>query len=199
MQANKKTFSFLILSALTFLLAGCPALQKPVDVDLGPDSDKHDSSSMSKRFQDAAPSGQTAVDSAVELSKKFAELSAETLSLQQKNQELVTENRQLKDRIAALEPELNQTQKELSEANDLLIEMRIELNNWKSDILGFRNEIRDADKAQLETLLRILKVLGGEAKAEAPQQQDQDSAVSSPNAQSKPQLKEISVSGEPNE
>jgi predicted nucleic acid-binding Zn-ribbon protein len=84
--------------------------------------------------------------------------------LRQENQELMAENRRFKDRIAVLEPQLKQAKKELNEANDLLIEMRIELNNWKADILGFRNEIRNADKAQLKALLRILEVLGGEVK-----------------------------------
>ncbi len=65
----------------------------------------------------------------------------------------------------ALEGQLQQTQKELAEANDLLIEMRIELNNWKTDVLGFRDEMRDAETAQLQTLFRILQVLGGQVDA----------------------------------
>jgi len=164
MQTNKKYFSFLILSALTFLLAGCPALQEPIEVVLKPDSTKRQSNAMSKRFQDVAPRGQTAVDSAIELSKKNTELFERMTALRQANQELTDENRQLKDRIVVLEPELKQVKKELNEANDLLIEMRIELNNWKTDILGFRSELRDADKAQLEALLKVLEVLGGEVK-----------------------------------
>ena len=71
--------------------------------------------------------------------------------------------------------ELEQAKKELAEANDLLIEMRIELNNWKSNIIGFRDEMRDADKYQLEALLKILKVLGGEVNTDKSQGQGQDS------------------------
>jgi len=67
--------------------------------------------------------------------------------------------------IAALEAKLKQTQKELGEANELLIEMLTELNTWKSNILGFRGEMRDAAKAQLEALLKVLEILGGEADA----------------------------------
>ncbi len=207
MQTNKKVSLFMILLVLTFLLAGCPALQEPIEVILKPDSTQQQSNAISKRFQDAAPKGQTAVDSAVELSKKNTELFEQMTVLRQENQELTAENRQLKDRIAVLEPELKQAKKELNEANDLLIEMRIELNNWKTDILGFRNEIRDADKAQLEALLRILKVLGGEVKlasgeaeeTEVSREQDQGSTTVSPNKQSKPESKEINISGEPNE
>ena len=53
------------------------------------------------------------------------------------------------------------------QANDLLIEMRIELNNWKTNILGFRDEMRDAEKEQLKALIRILTVLGGEIEPQS--------------------------------
>jgi predicted nucleic acid-binding Zn-ribbon protein len=94
--------------------------------------------------------------------------------LRQENQKLIAENRRFRDRIAVLEPELRQAKKELDEANDFLIEMRIELNNWKADILGFRDEIRNADKAQLEALLRILEVLGGEVKLASNEAEETD-------------------------
>jgi uncharacterized small protein (DUF1192 family) len=199
MQANKRIVLFLILSALTFLLAGCPAIEEPLEVILKPDPAKHKNSAMSKRFQETAPKGQSAIDSVMELSKRCAILSEEKAVLRQKNLDLSAENHQLKDRIATLEPELTQTKRELTEANDLLIEMRIELNNWKTDILGFRDEIRDADTEQLRALLKILEILGGEVKTGPSQEQDKDSATASPNEQSKPQLNETPTLSEPNE
>ncbi len=197
MQINKKIFTFLVLLALTLLSVGCLSVLEPDRAVLKPASTEHDSTSMSKRFQ-APPKGQTAVDSAIELAKEHAKLSEKVTALRQKNQDLIIENSQLKDRIVALEPELKQTQKELSEANDLLIEMRIELNNWKANILGFRDEMRDADKAQLQALLKILTALGGEIETETSQEQDQGSTKTSSNEQSKPVLKETSISGKPN-
>jgi hypothetical protein len=77
--------------------------------------------------------------------------------------------------------------------------MRIELNNWKTNILGFRDEMRDADKTQLQALLRILKALGGEVNPEVSSRQDSDSTGSSQNTQTKPQSKQISISSEQNE
>ncbi len=151
---------------------------------------------MSKRFADAAPEGQTIVDSAITLARQHAELSEKNAVLQQKNLELITNNQKLKDRIDDMEPQLNQAKKELAEANDLLIEMRIELNNWKTNILGFRDEMRDADKTQLQALLRILKVLGGEVNPEVSSRQESDSTGSSPNTQSKPSSKKLSISSE---
>ena len=57
-------------------------------------------------------------------------------------------------------PEPNQ--KELDEANAFLQQMHLELSEWKTDVLGFRDEIRKSQKAQLEALGKILSVLGAE-------------------------------------
>lgn len=113
------------------------------------------------RFKNVA-AGQSALDEAIELSKKFATLSEEMVRLQAEKERLAVENNNLKEQIAKLGPEAEQARKELAEANDLLVEMRIELNNWKSNVLGFREELREADRIQLEALLKILRVLGGE-------------------------------------
>lgn len=182
MQANIKTLSLLIVSALTFLLAGCPVVQEPLEVVFkSAPAMQHQDASMQKRFQKAAPSGQTAVDSAVELSKKNTELFNRMAAMQEGNQDMIAENRRLKERVAVLEPELEQVKKELDEANDLLIDMTIELNNWKMQILGFQEEMRDADTEQLRALLKILKVLGGEIDTEALPGQDRNSAAVSLN------------------
>lgn len=194
MKANKNILAFLTVSALTFLLAGCPIIQEPLEVVFRPDSGMpHQSESMSKRFAEAAPKGQTAIDSAIELSKKNIELFEQITVLQQKNQELTAENRRLNEQVAALEPDLRQTRKELDEANDLLIDMTTELNNWKMQILGFRDEMRNADTEQLHALLKILEILGGEVMTEASRDPDQNSATASPNEKSKTQLKETST------
>lgn len=200
MQANIKNFSLLTVSALTFLLAGCPVVQEPIEVILKPDSTmQHQSTSMQKRFQEAAPRGKTAVESAVELSKKNIELFERMTAMQQENRDMTAANRRLEDRVAVLEPELEQVKKELDEANDLLIDMTIELNNWKVQILGFQEEMRDADTEQLRALLKILKILGGEITTEALASQDQDSAAVSLNEQTKLQLIETQTLSESNE
>jgi chromosome segregation ATPase len=121
--------------------------------------------SAARRFQDTPLEGRTAVESAIELSEKYARLSDQSATLRQDNQRLSTENETLRQQITSLETKLKQTQKELGEANDLLIEMLTELNNWKSNILGFRGEMRQAAQAQLEALLKVLEILGGQAEA----------------------------------
>jgi L-2-hydroxyglutarate oxidase LhgO len=184
MQTDKKNTFFLfllpILSGLTFLLPGCTVTKEPGKFTLqtGPvqampyqppqqANEQQPATSVEKRFIESALQGPTAVESAIELSEKYAQVSEEAALLRQKNQELTAKNLQFKDRLAAMDIQLQQTQKELNQANDLLIEMRVELNNWKTNIIGFRGEMRNAEKAQLEALLKILEILGGEIKDES--------------------------------
>ncbi len=182
MQANIRTFSILIASASTLLLAGCPVVQEPLEVVFQPNSAmQHQGPVMEKRFHEAPPSGKTAVESAVEMSKRNTELFTKMTAMQQESRDMIAENRRLKERVAVLEPELKQVKKELDEANDLLIDMTTELNNWKMQILGFQEEMRDADTEQLRALLKILKVLGGEIDTEALRSQDQNPAAVSLN------------------
>lgn len=175
MQTNKKTILLMILLVPIFLLSNCVSVQEPPKVAVRSDStEKQQSASVAKRFQESASQIQnpTVVASAMELSKKHAVLSEEAAVLRQQNRDLIVQKQQLKDQVVALEAQLQQTQKELTEANDLLFTMRIELNSWKVDILGFRDEIRNAETAQLEALLKILKVLGGEVKTKSAKGED---------------------------
>ncbi len=186
MQANKKFFPFLLLAAFTLMLASCAFFKEPVEATLDIGSGGCGSGSIAKRFQGSSPKAQSTVNSVIELAEKNSKLSEEAAELKQKVSELTVENQRLKGSIAVLEPELKQTREELAQANDLLIEMRIELNNWKTNVLGFRDEIRGADKVQLETLRRILEVLGGEIEIETSRMKDQNSTVVSLNEKSKP-------------
>jgi len=190
MKTNKKAILLMILLVPIFLLSNCVSVQEPLEVAVrsdstvrlsSPKSEKQQSASVAKRFQESASQIQnpTVVESAMELSKKHAKLSEEAAVLRQQNKELMLQNKLLEDNVVALEAQLQQAQRELSEANDLLITMRIELNNWKVDILGFRDEMRGAEKAQLEALLKILKVLGGEVKVESARVKDTGPAVAS--------------------
>lgn len=203
MQANKKSpnlpAAFLMLLGLVFLPLGCLRHQRAVEAAplYGPagaaraaadlrDKGWSDGVKMSKRFQESASQGPTVVESTIELAKRFTDLTEETAVLRQKSRDVITENHRLKKQIDVLEPKLQQTQKELAEANDLLIEMHIELNNWKIDILGFRNEMRGAEKAQLEALLKIYKILGGEVKVESTQGENANATVVRASESSRP-------------
>lgn len=161
-----------IFLMMTVLLAGCgsmdtwtlsktprteytPAPQPPAVV-------QQDASQMQRRFDAGGAQQGDAVQSAVMWAQKYEELSIANNDLREKNNKLFLENSQLVQQVDKLKLQLEQTQKELSEANEFLQQMHVELNKWKSDVLGFRDEMRQAQKAQLEALGKILRVLGAE-------------------------------------
>lgn len=155
-----------LAALLALALGGCtttPPEAKPDAVTAGAEQ----GDVTAKRFQDTPLEGRTVAQSTLELSEKYATLSDQSSTLRQDNQRLTTDNETLRQQVASLDAKLKQTQKELGEANDLLIEMLTELNNWKSNVLGFRGEMRQAAQAQLEALLKVLEILGGQAEVGA--------------------------------
>jgi chromosome segregation ATPase len=187
MQAGKKINSIVILLVSIFLLSGCSPAQRPQEpaVESFP-IERQQNDSIAKRFQEPASEGTTVVESAMKLSEDYTRLTKEAAMLWQQNEEYAAKNRQLNEQVVSLETQLRQAQKELAEANGLLIDMRVELNNWKNDILGFRDEMRQAETAQLETLLRILKVLGGQVATESARAENTSTVGSAVASWSKP-------------
>lgn len=170
MECKNKIICPLILFVTLLLLQGCSNVRNPPEANMHPGlSEIIQNDSVARRFQESSPQNPTAVESAIELSGKYAKLTDEASRLRQQNNQLESRNQQLGNQIDNIESQLQQTQKELSEANKVLIEMRLELNNWKSNVLGFRDEMRDAETAQLEALIKILHVLGGEVQIESVQ------------------------------
>jgi chromosome segregation ATPase len=164
----------LIIALMTIIIllpfAGCYQ-SEPVT---GPYAPPAYTSFAAKESPSAEIQSPTAVESAIALSDKYAKLSEETSALKQRKQALDAENKKLTEDLQNCRGQMERAQKELAEVNDLLVQMRLELNNWKSDVLGFRDEMRDAEKAQLEALLKILKLLGGEIKTDTTQPSQQD-------------------------
>lgn len=170
----------IVLLLPTLFLSGCQTEQKTEPSAVPPHLiEMQQTDAIAKRFEGANPQTSSAVASAIELSERYAQLSEDAAALRQQNQSIMTKNQQLNDQIGELEAQLKQAQKELNEANDLLIEMRIELNSWKSNILGFREEMREAQTTQLEALFKILQLLGGEVTVETANSGNVDSAVAS--------------------
>ena len=101
-------------------------------------------------------------DSAMKWSERYDDLSAKYMSLAEENIALTKERNELTKRMMALETDLKATKGELDDANLFLQDMHRELTKWKGDVLGFRDELRDADGAQLNALTKILKLLGAE-------------------------------------
>jgi chromosome segregation ATPase len=154
MTANKKIFSFLLLLLVTFL-TGCQDMSSANNTNVPP------AITSANRFQEPAKSP-TAVDAAVQLAQEHAKVLEENNSLKQQIQILTAQNDQLKKQVAALEPELKQAKKELNQANDFLVDMTTELNNWKVQILGYQDEMRQSNKAEMQMLIKIAQAMGAE-------------------------------------
>ncbi len=192
MTVTTRNLTLLLAAVLVSAGAGCTSPQSSTGA-IATDNPQTAvaGDAAAKRFQNTPPGNRTAVESAIELSQKYASLSDQTVVLREENQRLKTENTNLQQQVAGLEARLKQTQKELSEANDLLIEMLTELNTWKSNILGFRGEMRDAAKAELEALLKVLEILGGKVEAEALAQTHAGMLSTEPNGPSAPPAKDV--------
>jgi len=84
------------------------------------------------------------------------------IRLQNECRDLEERNKKLLEQVSGLQTELSQARKELADANDLVLEMRRDLDQWKSNVLSFRAEMRSAQQAELEALSKVIRLLGGE-------------------------------------
>jgi hypothetical protein len=103
-----------------------------------------------------------AVESALVWSERYARTVEDLAAEQRRNHELADQARKLMGQVAQLKAELDRTQRELADANDLLVTHRREIEKWKTDVLGFRDEMRGAHQVELEALLKVMKLLGAE-------------------------------------
>ncbi len=163
----KKHVKMLMILSLMLLplFSGCFGGQNPVRIVFPPefgDNEQPQSAANPKRFKEQNTAQANAIETALEMSEKCAQLSAESAELQKQNENLRQENQQIHTKLQQTQAELDRAQKELSQANDLIMETRVDLNDWKSDVLGFRDEMRKSDIAQLQTLKKIVELLGGE-------------------------------------
>ena len=173
----------LLLLAVSCLQFGCGlsntnqvhnASGEPVSAIFTPSKKTVDpgSDQMQRRFETTGERSLDPVQSVLMWSEKYEELSIKNNLLREKSSEIRDENSALKKRIETLETELEKSKKELAEANAFLQKMHLELNEWKNDVLGFRDEMRNADKVQLAALAKILRVLGAEPMAESQNEED---------------------------
>jgi len=164
---NKTKYFCVILLAGILIVQGCSYQNEPEKLNVKPNyPESWQSDVFAQRFQESNAKSPSVVESAIELSDKYARLIEESSVLKQQNQSLASRNEQLRAQVVDIESKMKQTQEELKEANEFLVEMRVELNNWKTDVLGFREEMRSAQSAQLQALLKVLKALGGDSAVE---------------------------------
>lgn len=159
----------LTLFATVLILAGCNDFNmfgKPAAAPVQPPPQPPGDASYLAKSGVQGDGADGAVDSALELSKKNAQLSEELLRSQQQRYELEERVRTTDSDNQKLKSQLELAHKELSEANQMLVDMRRELEGWKTNVLGFREEMREAQKSQMEALRKVLILLGAEPTAQ---------------------------------
>jgi len=162
--AMKTALMLLSLGAL----AGCEDLALGQGEPIPPSKAAQRPSQEAEYMRDIAVTAEresetsTAVESALMWSQKCSELSETVVRLQEEKHDAEEENRKLMTKVATLQAELERTQTELADANEMLMQMREELGKWKTDVLGFRDEMRRAEMSQINALRKIMELLGGE-------------------------------------
>ena len=158
----------LILTAAV-LLAGCNVVEERIiyessvpPASAAPLAAAQPNADIIERRFVTSDSQADAVQSAVTWAKMYEQLVEQNAELRDQYNHLFIENTRLGQQLETTQAELERTRKELNESNEFLQEMHAELNKWKADVLGFRQEMRQAQKAQLEALGRVLLILGAE-------------------------------------
>ena len=154
----------MVFIPLITLPGGCKLVEEPIAIQLPaqPISVVPGNASIEHRFTDAESETGNVVESALMWSQKYEELSVKTEKLREEKNILLVEKTDIEHKLSELKAELDGTKTELAEANSFLQEMQAELTRWKADVLGFRDEIRSAQAAQLQALEKILRILGAE-------------------------------------
>ena len=110
---------------------------------------------------------ESAVETALAWAQKHMEVSAKLTASEKENRALAEKNQALQQQLDSSKGLLTAAQRELNEANTMLKDLETRLAKWQENVLGYRQEMRDAQKAQMEGLARVIKLLGGEAPATA--------------------------------
>jgi septal ring factor EnvC (AmiA/AmiB activator) len=157
-----KQLTITIILSVVISQLGCTIVDRPISPQSYQPVPATTVESMENRFSESEKADRNAVESALMWSDKYEELSTKTELLRDENSKLKIERTNLKYDIQKLQTQLDQTKAELKDANEFLQEMNLQLNKWKGDVLGFRDEMRKAQATQLGALKQIMKILGAE-------------------------------------
>jgi len=117
----------------------------------------------------------TAVDAAMMWAERYAAAILERDAALDRARDAERGQDDAEKKTRELQRELEQAHRELADANKTLLVLQGELEKWKRDVLGFREEIRAAMAAELTALQQIMKVLGGELAEPVPSDSDPES------------------------
>lgn len=114
-----------------------------------------------------APVRKTAIEQAIQWSQLYADALQKLAGRESVIADLRKEKAQVEGERDALSRRVKQAEAELADANDLLVKMDANLEEWRKSVLGFREEMRISEAAQMEALQKILSLLGAEVTEDA--------------------------------
>ena len=112
--------------------------------------------------EEAPADGGGAVAAAQEAREKYLRVAEELLACQKANRKLTDENSKALAQVARLQMQSEQSQKELKEANETIVQVNRSLLEWKKDVLGRHGETQASLQALMQAQKKILILLGGE-------------------------------------
>lgn len=157
-----------IVSVAAATLGGClgfnePGMETSNAAAPTPAPQTGDSEYLSKAAVQNDKNSQNAVESAMVWSEKYSEAVNRLTALQDECAKLKDQMQKQELELVELRAQMKQQERELSDANTELIAARQDITKWKKDVLGFREEMRKAQQLELESIAKILKLLGAEA------------------------------------
>jgi len=171
MRHTIQTMSFILLAGA--MLAGCDynfRSYKPPEIAAGEKVETGNAKYLEDLVDDkhTDKDANTAVDIAARLSEKYGQAVEQLNQLQEKHRSLLEKEKGSQQQISKLQSDIARAEKELTEANVMLKEMQGELKKWKEDVLGFRSEMRQSQKALLEGVTRLHVLISGGVAMESP-------------------------------
>jgi len=132
-----------------------PEPEEPAEKTRGSYLDK---TSMKSDFDE----GGGAVSEAVAWMERYTKEVERRTQVEKENRALAGRNQELSGQATKLQTDLKRAQQELDEANAMMLRLSADLKAWKKDVLGYREEMRGAQRQTAASLGRILQLLGGE-------------------------------------
>jgi len=102
------------------------------------------------------------------LHQKYIKTVEMLLKSQQDGAALAEKNRQLTTQVASLSEELQEANLELTDANEMLMTLGVELKKWKADIFAYRKELFDSINQIRKTQEKTMRFLGADAPTDKP-------------------------------
>lgn len=158
-----RSLNFLFGSILLVVISGCTYyVEEPMSYKTANQTAGSSHELNSEMFSANSNVQTNSVDDVIRLKEDYESLKQKNAFLTNENAELKKENSDLGLKLARAQSDLEAAKKEISESNEFIMQMNQELMRWKADVLGYRDENRKIQKAQLEALSRILKALGAQ-------------------------------------